>query len=225
MIDFLFHKTVGKLTYFNTFSPDIELIGDSRAVIKEMLAEELAHFPTNAARPKFLDIGARNTTKSYYANGFEYHAMDITPQSGGVFAGDICRCPEVADESFDVVFSLDVFEHLRRPWDAAEEVIRITKPNGLMIHRTLFAWRYHPEPVDYWRFSSQCLEYLFTNTKQTSTVVKGYDIEGRRRNRRGVFLDHRPPIDWLGGFRENWQVLWIGRKIPVVNLSGRGDGS
>ncbi len=140
--------------------------------------------------------------------------MDILPQSKDIIAADICACPEIPDGSFDVVFSTDLFEHVQRPWDAASECIRIAKPGGLLIHRTLFAYRYHPEPVDYWRFSSQGLEYLFTRDGNASTIIKGYDLRGRRRNRRGKNLDTRPPIDWLGGFRENWRVVWIGRKHP-----------
>jgi SAM-dependent methyltransferase len=215
MIDALFKQTIGRLRYFKTFSPDIEIIENSDLTIRETLRTELHRDGRTVGNRTFLDIGARDTARSHFADGFEYHAMDILPQSSGVVAADICCCPEVADNSFDVVFSTDVFEHLRRPWDAARECIRITKPGGLLIHRTVFAYRYHPEPVDYWRFSSQCLEYLFTHTGNTATMLKGYDLRGRRRNRRGVFLDHRPPIDWLGGFRENWQVLWIGRKQPA----------
>jgi SAM-dependent methyltransferase len=214
-IGYLFNKSLGRLKYFNTFSADIEIIDNSDLAIKNILSKELNALNNKNIKPKFLDVGARDTSKSYYALGFDYHAMDMMPQADGVMVGNICNCPEISDDTFDVVFSLDVFEHLQRPWDAAQECIRIAKPNGLLIHRTLFSYRYHPEPVDYWRFSSQCLEYLFTNTEKASTVLKGYDIRGRRRNRLGKHLNHRPPIDWLGGFRENWQVLWIGRKNSV----------
>ena len=217
LIDFLFKKTLGRLRYFKTHAPDIEVIANSDLTIRKLLQEELHH--SREGKRTFLDIGARDTVRSYFAAGFEYYAMDILPQAGNVMCGDICRCPEIADDSFDVVFSAEVFEHLRRPWDAAQECVRITKPDGLIIHRTVFAYRYHPEPVDYWRFSSQCLEYLFTHTGSASTIVKGYDLRGRRRNRVGVNLDHRAPVDWLGGFRENWQVLWIGRKHPAGEKS------
>lgn len=213
VMDFLFKHSIGRLGYFRRFSPDIEIVGNSERLIREMLRAELQRIPAATGRPTFLDIGARDAAKRDYARGFEYFAMDVNPRSGEVLSGDICNCPQLADDSFDVVFSMDVLEHVRRPWEAAEECIRITKKGGLIIHRTLFAYRYHPEPVDYWRFSSQGLEYLFTNSGRAITSVKGYDIRGRRRDRRGVYLEHRPPIDWLGGFRENWQVLWVGRKL------------
>lgn len=211
--DFLFKHSIGKLSYFNKYAPDIEIINDSDALIANYLQKELKRFDHVSDPPTFLDIGSRDKAKKDFAMGYDYKAMDINPRGKNVVVGDICKCPEINSDTYDVTFSMDVFEHLQRPWDAAEECIRITKPGGLMIHRTLFAYRYHPEPVDYWRFSSQCLEYLFINSNYSTTLVKGYDIRGRRRNRIGIYIDHRPPIDWMGGFRENWQVLWIGRKI------------
>ena len=40
------------------------------------------------------------------------------------------------------------------PWLAAAEIARILKPGGLAITHTLFSWRNHPCPIDYWRFST-----------------------------------------------------------------------
>jgi glycosyltransferase involved in cell wall biosynthesis len=37
------------------------------------------------------------------------------------------------DAAFDLVISLDVFEHLIRPWDAFGEVLRVLKPKGMAI--------------------------------------------------------------------------------------------
>lgn len=212
VVGWIFQKSLGRLKYYKQFSPDIEIVGNSDQVIRAMLIKEKSRSVSNGRILKFLDVGARDGTKADMAAGFDYHAIDIRPRSSGVLAGDICSCPHVPDDSFDVVFSLDVFEHVQRPWDAAKECIRITKPGGLLIHRTLFAYRYHPIPNDYWRFSSQGLEYLFTSAGPATTVLKGYDIRTRRKDHRGYNLLTKPPIDWLGGFRENWKVLWIGRK-------------
>lgn len=212
VIDYIFNHTVAKLPYYRKFSPHIRIIGNSDHLIKQTINQELANFSGNHS-PKFLDVGARDATKKNLASGFKYVALDVNPKSPEVIQADICACPQIADNSFDVVFSTDVLEHVKQPWLAANECLRITKSGGLIIHRTLFSYRYHPSPVDYWRFTSQCLEYLFTESQQAETLVSGYDIRGRRRDRRGNFLSSKPPVDWLGGFRENWQVLWIGRKL------------
>ncbi|MBV5263915.1 class I SAM-dependent methyltransferase [Pinisolibacter sp. B13] len=210
---FVFSNTFGRLPYFRTHAPGIDILGDSGRLIGEILAREAAEKrAAGLPAPSFLDVGARRSERAGFAEGYDYHAMDIAPRAGTVLVGDICACPQIPDDSFDVVFSMDVFEHVREPWEAARECIRITKPGGLMIHRTLFAYRYHPSPVDYWRYSAQGLEYLFTRTGRATTVVKGYDLTRRRADHRGSHASNKPPIDHLGGFRENWRVLWIGRK-------------
>lgn len=208
-IDWIFYSTLGRMNYFKEFSPDIQILGNTQALIVDVLKKERL---TRNEKLKFLDIGARDAVRSSIAEGYEYYGMDIQPGSKDVMVGDICACPEIEDNTFDVIFSMDVLEHVSKPWDAAKESIRIVKPGGLIIHRTLFSYRYHPSPVDYWRFTSQGLEYLFTESGETETLIKGYETRRRRRNYTGSSISSKPPIDWLGGFRENWQVLWIGRK-------------
>lgn len=212
VIDYIFKRTLGKARFFNTYAPGIEVIENSDLLIKQFLADEVRQQTGSGATKVFLDVGAEDSRRIEYAAGFDYVAIDIHPTSDNVLKADICCCPELESEAYDVVFSLDVLEHVKKPWEAAKECLRLTKPGGLMVHRTVFSYRYHPQPIDYWRFSSQCLENLFTESGQAITLAKGYDLRGRRRNRMGYGLDTRPPIDWMGGFRENWQVLWIGRK-------------
>ncbi len=209
----LFEFSLGRLESYRAYSPDIRVLGDSLALARQYLEQELErHSP--GGRPLLLDVGGRKGERAWLAEGYEYRAMDIIPQGEHVVVGDICHCPQIADDSFDVVMSFDVFEHVERPWDAAEECVRILRPGGLMIHRTLFAWRYHPHPIDYWRYSAEGLEYLFQRTGKMETLEKGYDLKIRRLDKRGEMPDlrDRPPIDYLGGFRENWRTLYIGRK-------------
>lgn len=218
--DRLWAWTLGRLPYYRRYAPDIELLGDTGEIMRTALDDYLSALPPSDEAPMFLDVGARRGERNHYADGFEYEGLDIRPAGPGVMVGDICHCPEIEDASCDVVFSLDVFEHLERPWDAAAECVRILKPGGLLIHRTLFAYRYHPSPIDYWRFSSQALEYLFTRGANVETLTKGYELLHRRADRRGNGLRDRPPIDYLGGFRENWRVLYIGRKLDAGQLQG-----
>jgi SAM-dependent methyltransferase len=55
------------------------------------------------------------------------------------------RCEDIErltfqDQSFDLVITSDVFEHVRRPWVAFAEVARILRPGG----RHLFTVPFHP---------------------------------------------------------------------------------
>jgi len=70
----------------------------------------------------------------------------------------------------------------QRPWLAAAEIARILKPGGLAITHTLFSWRNHPCPIDYWRFSKECLEFLFADPECLET---GYELRERRLDQPG----------------------------------------
>jgi SAM-dependent methyltransferase len=193
--DWIFKRTLGRLPYLRRHSPDIHIFPNTEHTIQAVLREFLDAWPASANASSFLDVGARRAERAHFAEGFRYVGLDIDPAGPDVVQGDICACLGVPDASYDVVFSLDVFEHLERPWDAATECARIAKPVGLLIHRTLFAFRCHPYPVDYWRFSSQGLESLFLRTNAVETITEGYEIMHRRADRRGNRLRDRPPID------------------------------
>jgi len=165
----------------------------------------------------FLDVGGGGGPARGAAAGFVYHVLEIDEDrtGKGVVHGDICHCPQVANESYDIVYSRNVFEHLREPWKAAEECTRIVKRKGLLKHMAPFAWRYHPVPIDFYRYTHDGFKYLFERTGRVRTIFAGYDIDIRRRASRGMQegkLD-APPIDELGGWRENWEAIFVGTKI------------
>lgn len=59
--------------------------------------------------------------------------------------------------STDVVLSTQVLEHVSEPASYLGEAYRILRPNGLLILSTHGVWRYHPDPFDYWRWTSEGL--------------------------------------------------------------------
>ena len=200
----------------NKFSDDVNILHGSDQEVKA----ELANFLEQCNyKPTFLDIGGRfGEKKEAFAQGFDYMIMDIEDPGSPypTIVGDICNCPEIESNQFDIVFSHSVFEHLNEPWNAAKECYRLTKKGGLLLHIAPFAWRYHPCPVDYFRFSSQGLE-LFNSAGDVKTLVSGYNIRQRRQDIRGFDIDGSgldiPPIDEFGGWRENWFSLFIGQKL------------
>ena len=59
----------------------------------------------------------------------------------------------VEDNTYDIVFSGQVMEHVKNIWKWMDELKRITKPGGLIITILPVSWPYHiaPEVVDCWR--------------------------------------------------------------------------
>ena len=59
--------------------------------------------------------------------------------------------------SVDAVLSTEVLEHVDDPQTYLSEAFRVLRPGGRMLLSTpgIFVW--HPDPVDYWRWTSQGL--------------------------------------------------------------------
>jgi SAM-dependent methyltransferase len=146
---------------------------------------------------------------------FRYRDLDIEAVDiPDTIVADITDCRvQVPDDSVDLVISCDVLEHIARPWLAAAEIARILRPGGVVVTRTVWAWRNHPCPIDYWRFSAECLEFLFAPLE---CLEKGYDLSERRADNPGFWSNGADsvPVDALGGFRENWAVYSVHRKGP-----------
>jgi SAM-dependent methyltransferase len=162
---------------------------------------------------RVLEIGARKRPRLdvFPIPDWEYSVMDIADVTADVpvVIGDITSCPEIPDGSFDVGVSVDVFEHINRPWLAASEISRILRPGGISYTSTLFSWRYHPVPIDYWRYTPACLEFLFDDL---DCLTATFDTVERRRDTRGKGRHDAIAVDALGGWRENWRVNHVGRK-------------
>jgi SAM-dependent methyltransferase len=76
---------------------------------------------------------------------------------------DICA-PLTEKRRFDVVICEQVLEHVEDPWAAAENLRRLSAPDGLVIVSTPFLIKVHELPdlgmYDYWRFTPRGLRLL-----------------------------------------------------------------
>ena len=159
---------------------------------------------------RVLEIGGRLHPRGHvFGPGFDYTNLDLQHSDEHTIVGNITACPEIADAHYDVVLSVDVFEHLDRPWLAADEITRILAPGGLSYTSTLFSWRYHPCPIDYYRYTPDALAFLFGGLE---VLEQGFDATERRRDVRKKASRDPMPLDALGGWRENVRVFHAGRK-------------
>jgi SAM-dependent methyltransferase len=159
---------------------------------------------------RILEIGGRANPYRQWFPDFEYVCLDLEEPNpaNSVIQGDITNCPQLESGSFDAVISVDVFEHIKEPWLAAPEIVRLLRPGGFTYHSTLFSWRYHPCPVDFWRFTPEAMMFLF---KDLRVMRADFDTVERRRNLIGKGKHRIEPDAW-GGWRENWRVFYAGVK-------------
>ena len=94
--------------------------------------------------------------------------VKLTPHVDVV--GDFHALPFLPD-SVDYIFSIAVFEHLRQPFTAAEEIWRVLKPGGYVYNDANFVFNYHGYPHHYFNISIQGFEQIFARFTQLKTGV------------------------------------------------------
>lgn len=68
------------------------------------------------------------------------------------------------NESFDIVYSISVLEHVRKPWVVSDEINRILKLGGHIVLDVPFLSAIHDEN-DYFRFTDKGIRSLFDEEK------------------------------------------------------------
>ncbi|MEK6927130.1 MAG: methyltransferase domain-containing protein [Nanoarchaeota archaeon] len=180
---------------------------------------------------KFLDIGGRDGKLTYllgisgnlrydskfyrdniriFESKYTYFGIDIMPTGKNVIQGNICSESFDSDkykDSFDIIYSNNVFEHLKKPWVAAQHITKMLKKGGLTIHIVPFSQRYHEDPGDYFRYTHTGLPSLFDDLE---VVLSGYDILGRRNDWQGTGKSNDMcPEDRFGAWRETWFTVSV----------------
>jgi SAM-dependent methyltransferase len=88
---------------------------------------------------------------------------------------DFANIAPISD-SFDLTVSFDTLEHVRDPFLFCKHLVSITKPGCYLYLQTVFSWKYHPSPKDYFRFSPEGLAECFSQTN-VEVLECGWDVE------------------------------------------------
>ena len=79
-----------------------------------------------------------------------------------------------ADDTFDVVFSQAVMEHMKDPFKAASEISRITKPGGLVYIESAFMQPLHGVPYHFFNTTPWGIEAIFADAGVTVAVSEWF---------------------------------------------------
>lgn len=63
-------------------------------------------------------------------------------------------------DHFGTVICLNVLEHVENPFEVFDSLYTLAKEDSLLVISTVFSFPYHPSPIDYWRYTPACLEFL-----------------------------------------------------------------
>jgi len=110
---------------------------------------------------KTSDVGAGGFSRyEQFFKSSEYIKMDIGDDDNLDVIGSADNIP-LADASFDSVVSTQVFEHLKNPFKAADEIHRVLKSGGVCL-LTVPQWNeLHEEPHDYYRYTKFGIGEIF----------------------------------------------------------------
>jgi len=86
--------------------------------------------------------------------------VDRDPRRGPDVVADARDLSGFEDGSVDVVFLLEVLEHVPDPQTAVDEIHRVLRKDGTLLLTTPFAFEIHDAPHDYHRFTRFGLAHL-----------------------------------------------------------------
>jgi SAM-dependent methyltransferase len=93
-------------------------------------------------------------------NSVKLVRLDIDHTKIPDIAADLSVVWPFKPDSFDVVISMWVVEHLMKPEQFFREAFRVLKRNGVLVCGVPFIYRKHGSPSDYWRFTDATLAYM-----------------------------------------------------------------
>lgn len=144
---------------------------------------------------RILEVGAYNVNGSMrdYCLSFapkKYIGVDLKEGAGVdqvLNAENLAR--ELGKNSFDVVISTEMLEHVV-DWKAViTNMKQVLKPGGIILITTRSqGFPFHEYPVDAWRFSVEDMESIFSDFDIETVIPDPYEP--------GVFIKARKPKSW-----------------------------
>jgi SAM-dependent methyltransferase len=140
---------------------------------------------------KYVNGSVRPLIKKFF-NPKEYIGVDIEK---GKFVDFVCNAENLVDyfgkESFDVVITTELLEHVKDWRKVINNMKEVLKPNGYIYITTRSkGFPYHGYPYDFWRYEIEDMKEIF---KDFEIIKLEKDHEAP-----GVFLKARKPKDYTG---------------------------
>lgn len=154
-------------------SPDLQNLHNQLATSDRLNDSLKFFFERVNSKGSILEIGTRRWGEasthhqSLFPEAAEYVMTDgYEGEDVHVVADPHALSAVFPKESFDAVWSSFVWERLRSPWVAAEEVLRVLKPGGVFFIQTRHTFPQNSYPSDFWRFTKEALAHIFSTATQ-----------------------------------------------------------
>lgn len=123
---------------------------------------------------RILDYGsAESPYRSYFPADADFVAADLPGNPDAALELTEEGAVPSEDDSFDVVLSTQVLEHVTDPRLHLSEAYRVLRPGGRLLLSTHGTFVWHPDPADYWRWTGEGLRREVENAGFEVTEFEG----------------------------------------------------
>jgi Methylase involved in ubiquinone/menaquinone biosynthesis len=122
---------------------------------------------TNGGKIADLGAGGRKITPDCIT-------IDFAKIGDTNIVADIHNIP-LKDNTIDCLFCTGTLEHVKYPETVLKEILRVLRKDGIVYIDVPFMQCYHPDPVDYWRFTIKGIELICTRNGFTK-IETGVNI-------------------------------------------------
>lgn len=181
---------------------------------------------------RVLEIGPGGLPSEYQScvanKSIIWHTLNIKEDSQFTYSGVSEYNYPIPDNTYDIVLSGQVLEHVRKIWIWIKELSRVCKVDGYVITINPVSWHYHDAPVDCWRVYPEGMKALYGEGGLEVIMSQFETIEGKtiRRPIPGIGIDSQSRrkrlvyrILGLFGFPVEccYDTITIGQKLTVPN--------
>lgn len=147
---------------------------------------------------KVLEIGGKGETtfcKAVNNPSLTWHTLDINLENEGNLFEDnhIVSNKEYdypfEENTYDIIVSANVIEHVRKIWIWTRELNRVVKKNGVVITINPVSWPFHLAPIDCWRIYPDGARTLFEDAGFSILLSTFESLELEHFNYPSKFLE------------------------------------
>lgn len=121
-----------------------------------------------------------------------------------------------ANETFDAVIALELFEHLQHPAAVSSETLRVLRPGGQALMSIPFMFRIHGDPFDFQSFTERGLTELFCDFSN----VKVIEFGGRHHVISDIITTTTPVFAAFRIFNHLLTLSFLGSSMSIDCPSG-----
>jgi SAM-dependent methyltransferase len=178
-------------------------LGNQNIVGKRVL--EIGSYDINGSLRKFIE----------FWQPAEYIGVDIEDGPGVDLICDAEKLMDIfSEESFDIVFSTELLEHVLNPKKVISNMKRLCKRNGTVLLTTRsYGFPFHSFPRDFWRFERSDMLNIFSDCEIT-------DLEDDFLEP-GVFVKVKKPNDFVERDLSELELynIVVNKRLTEMNFS------